>query len=440
MLKKYLCTVALLSSSFSYATSDVSIVFDGSGSMCGYFIPQDNNRILLNLIQEAMIARGSSSSVQVFALRQKAKNKINVQVDLAPVEPNFQALAEVLDQQGPKSGCSPFNGLGSNIELIFDPQAAVKNSNLTILVTDSQLQEADRDNFLSGYENWVNSTIKEGKVPYVGYIVAQSSFEGNYYPIAEPDTKLKASGYQLPKHNRPILLFWFAKDEKYLTYVLNMGKYFTNIRPIVQHILPFTYSANMLNKFDKFSSGIALSQLLSDAGKMTTIQRYDTDRSESVIRSCLKSSIQGSELVLQVKPTCADNKPFWEGVTSIKYEVKANQIAPNTKLNILDWIYNPKTNSFEKIINRSFKEEKLNFLPSIVSVNNRASLANWSLSSDYCLDVSKKNKSCIDMLNGKTYQLDILSQQLVNRSQPLSEKLLTPISSSNMTLKLIYKK
>lgn len=440
MLRKYLFTVTLLASSFSYATPDTSIVFDGSGSMCGYFTPQDNNRILLNLIQEAMIARGSSSSVAVFALRQKVKNKINSQIDLSPVEPNFQALAEVLDQQGRKNGCAPFDGLGSNIELIFDNQAAVKSSNLIVLVTDSQLQEADRDNFLRGYENWVNATIKEGKTPYTGYIVAQSSFEGGYYPIAEPDNKLKASGYQLVKHNRPILLFWFAKDEKKLNYVSNMVRHFASLKPIAQHILPFTYVDNTLNKFEKFSNSMSLSQLLFDAGKITAIQRYDTDRSESVIRTCFKSSIQGNELILQVKPTCADNKPFWEGVTSIKYEIKANQIAPNTKIDISDWVYNAKNNSFEKVINRSFKEEKFIFKPSLLTINNRANLENWSISSDFCPDINKKNKACIDRLNGKTYQLDILSQQLVNRSKPLSEQLLVPISSSNMLFKIVYKK
>ena len=441
MLKKYVLSAMLLVSHVTYAAPDVSIVFDGSGSMCGYFTPNDSNRVLLNLIQEAMIARGSSSSVEVFSLRQKVKNKVNPKVDITPVSPNFQALAEVLDQQGRKAnGCAPFDGLGSNLELIFDAQSAVKGSNAIILVTDGQLQEADRDIFLRGYEEWAKSAAKEGKTPYAGYIVSQSNFEGGYYPVAEPDIKLKGSGYNLAKHNRPILLFWFAKDESSLASVLNMTKHFNNTKPIAQHILPFVFSSNSINKIDRFSSSITLSQLVSDAGKVVTIQRYDTGRSESIIRSCLKSSIQDNDLILQIKPTCADNKTFWEGVTSIKYAIQAKQIAPNTRLDITGWTYNKNTNSFEKLISRSFKEEKLSFVPRFLLANNRANLANWSVSSDFCPDALKKNKECVDRLNGKTYQLDILSQQLVNRSLPVSQQLLTPISSTNMTVKIIYKK
>ena len=92
------------------------------------------------------------------------------------------------------------------------------------------------------------------------------------------------------------------------------------------------------------------------------------------------------------------------------------------------------------MINRNFKEEKFIFKPSLLTINNRANLENWSISSDFCPDINKKNKACIDRLNGKTYQLDILSQQLVNRSKPLSEQLLVPISSSNMLFKIVYKK
>ena len=55
MLKKYVLSAMLLVSHVTYAAPDVSIVFDGSGSMCGYFTPNDSNRVLLNLIQEAKL-------------------------------------------------------------------------------------------------------------------------------------------------------------------------------------------------------------------------------------------------------------------------------------------------------------------------------------------------------------------------------------------------
>lgn len=432
---------SLLSASV-FAAPDVSIVFDGSGSMCGYFTPNDSNRVLLNLIQEAMIARGSSSGVQVFSLRQKTKNQVNAKVDLALVNANFQTQAEILDQQGKKTanGCAPFDGIGSNLELIFSPQTEVSNSNVIALITDAQLQDADRDLFLKGYEEWVKRSIKEGKVPYAGYIVTQANFEGAYYSVAEPNPKLKAIGYNLAKHNRPLALFWLAKGEESLSAIYGLAKAFSSGKPIVQHLLPFTQASSLPLKGASFSSTMSLSQLLVDAGRISFIQRYDSDRSESVIRSCLKASIQNDMLLLQAKPSCADNKPLWEGVTSIKYSIQAKSIAPNTQIVFDGWTYNSKSQSFELTLDRLFKESAIKVSPTLLAQESRVNLVNWSTTSDFCPEIDKKIKECLNQLQGKTYQLDILSQQLTNRAKPVSQALLLPLQNAAFRIKLEYKK
>lgn len=436
-------TAALnLLSASAFAAPDVSIVFDGSGSMCGYFTPNDNSRVLLNLIQEAMIARGSSSAIDVFSLRQKNKSQINVKVDLAPVSPNFQTQAEILDQQGKKTanGCAPFDGIGSNIELIFNSQSLVSQSNAIALITDAQLQDADRDVLLSGYEAWANQAIKEGKTPYAGYIVAQANFEGAYYSIAEPDAKLKASGYNLAKHSRPIALFWFAKDESSLATIYQLAKVFNNSKPVVQHLLPFIQVTNAPFKTTAFVAKPTLADILVDAGKISTIQRYDNGRSESVIRSCVKASIEADTLLLKAKPSCADNKPLWEGVNSLKYSVQLKSIAPNTQTILDGWTYKPKSQTFEIQLDRMFKEGTLKVMPKLSTTDSRSSLMNWSTTSDFCPQINKKPKECLTQLFGKTYQLDVLSQQLTNRSKPISKSLLSPIESHSFLFKIEYKK
>lgn len=442
-IKKIIIVMVLtIGSSYVRAAPDVSIVFDGSGSMCGYFTPNNNDRILLNLIQEAMIARGSSSAVDVFALRQKNKSQVSAKTDLLPVSANFQAQAEVLDQQGKKgaSDCMPFDGVGSNVELIFNAQTEVSRSNVIALITDAQLQEVDRDVFLRGYEEWANRVIKEGKTPYAGYIMAQANFEGAYYSIAEPDAKLKAAGYLLPKHSRPIALFWFAKGAASLKTVYSLANAFNNSKPVIQQVLPFVQAMAPPFKATEFNTNMTLPQLLADAGKISAIQRYDTDRSENVIRGCLKPVLQADSLLLQVKPLCADNKPIWEGVKTLTYSIQTKPVAASMQTVLDGWTYNSRSLRYEWSLERLFKEGTFKVTLIDAPQDNRTSLLNWSVASDFCPNVSKKNQECLGQLAGKTYQLDILSQQLTNRSKSLSQGLFAFLRDTSFKLKLEYKK
>lgn len=424
----------------------LSMVFDGSGSMCSYFLPNDQQRLLLSLIKQAMIMRNPDSGIQVLTLRQKNKTKVSASADLVPVAANFQAQAEILAQLGKTSagGCSPFDGIGSNLELIFDTQANIVNSKAIVLVTDAQIKEADRDVFLNGYQSWAAQAIKEGKVPYAGYVLAQTGFEGTYYSIAEPDSQLRATGYKLPRHSRPLALFWFAKGEDQLASITTLANIFGKSQTIVQQLLPTVQAIALPLKIQPFVSSASLEQLLVNSGQLTKVQLFDNSRSEKVILPCVKSSIQMDNKILQLQAqlTCADTRPLWDGVTSVKYGMQLKSMAPSIQYKIDGWTYNEKSKNFELTIDRQFKEKSFNIIPSLSQnqEDGRISLMNWSVDSDFCPKTNDGQKACLAQLHGKTYQLDTLSQQLVSRSRSALQMLLEPVAKATFQIKMDYKK
>ena len=421
----------------------LAIIFDGSGSMCGYFLPNDPARILQNLIKQAMILRNPSEGINVLSLRQKNDSKVSAQADLAPVAANFQAQAEVLSQLG-KAGagsCAPFDGRGSNLELIFDPQSGVLNSQAIVLVTDAQMKDKDRDTFLQGYDNWAMQTIKEGKVPYSGYVMAQSDFEGAYFSVAEPDRKIQASGYRLGLHKRPLALFWFAKGEEQLPAIATLATAFAKSKPVVQNLLPFVQSDALPLKIQHFSVALGLDQLLINSGQLTQAQLFDSDRSKKALLSCVKPSILDDRktLSIQVKNACADTRPLWDGLTSLKYGVQLINQVPAVQYRMDGWDYNEKTHFHEMTIDRQLKEISFTITPMLRPEDSRTSLVNWSVDSDFCPH-HKNAQGCLQLLNGKTYQLDVLSQHLARRSRPASQKLIEPIGTMTFQIQMDYKK
>ena len=424
--------------------ADVSIVFDGSASMCGYFVADNPARILPGLIRQAMILRGSSPDNQVLSLHQRGKGKVSAKTDLAPVAPEFQRQAEVLAQQGKKaSGCAPFDGIGSNLELIFDSQSGLAGSKAVILITDAQLVEGDRDVFLRGYQAWAEKSLTEGKTPYAGYIVAQTAFAGSYFPIADPAPAKRASGYAMTKHNRPLAMFWFVKGEDAMLPVYTMAQSFEGGPAVVQHLLPWVQAGKekpAMMKAPIFSLDYRLPQLLTDAGKISKIERYDTGRSESAIRSCIKPDLHGEELTLSARYQCADNRAFWDGVNALVYSIQPRVMAPQIQIVPQGWELNSKTGSFDLVLDRKFKEKEFQIKLELTPLESRINLANWSVVTDYCPDADKKAESCVGQLQGRTYQLDDLSQQLANRSRAVTKKLLAPVGKISYKLELEFHK
>lgn len=416
----------------SNSSASVAIVFDGSASMCGYFLPNDHQRVLLNLIKQSMIIRNPKAGKNVLTLGQIDKKKSPSKTGLTLVPANFQAQAEMLAQIGAKvaGGCAPFDGASSNLELVFDEKSNPMQSDAFVLITDAQLKEEDRDKFLAGYEDWANKTIHAGKTPYAGYVIAQVPFTGTYYSRAQQNTQ-----YTLAAHNRPLALFWFAKGEQELEKINSLVKVFGASQKVVQHLLPFTQVDKFPLEIKPFSAVITLPQLIQ-SNKLATIQRFDTDRSESVIRSCLvsKMEVNHQEIELEIQKSCADNRPFWDGVTSINYAVQLQGITPSTQYALEGWQYNAKTKSFEISINRSFTGKDFHIIPSLPNAESaqRTSLVNWSVDSDFC----PQPKECLNQLNGKTYQLDTLSQQLVVSSEEASKALLEPLKNTVFHLQI----
>ena len=441
--RSILLAIAIAASGSVHA-ADVSIVFDGSASMCGYFVADNSARILPGLIRDAMILRGSSPDNQVLSLRQRGKGKVSAKTDLTPVAPEFQRQAEVLAQQGKKAaGCAPFDGIGSNLELIFDNQSGLSNSKAVILITDAQLVEGDRDVFLRGYQAWAEKSLTEGKTPYAGYIVAQTAFTGSYYPIADPVPARRASGYAMTKHNRPLAMFWFVKGEEAMLPVYKLAQSFEGGPAVVQHLLPWVQAGKekpAMMKAPVFSPDYRLPQLLADAGKISKIERYDTGRSESVIRSCIKPEIHGEELTLSARYQCADNRAFWDGINSLVYSIQPHAIAAQIQTLPQGWEFNRKTGGFDLVLDRKFKEKEFQVKLDLAPLESRISLANWSVVTDYCPEVDKKAEACVRQLQGRTYQLDDLSQQLANRSRVVTKELLAPVGKTTYKLELEFHK
>ncbi len=423
---------------FTSKNSDasISIVFDGSASMCGYFLPNDQERVLLNLIKQSMIIRNPKADKNVLILGGGDKEKSHLKTGLTLVPANFQAKAEVLAQSSKQLGssCAPFDGENSKLDLVFDINLMPMKSDAFVLVTDAQFIEEDRDRFLAGYEDWANKTIEAKKTPYAGYIIAQVPFEGTYYSRAQ-----KGAKYVLPTHSRPLALFWFARGEQELEKINNLIRIFGNSQKVVQHLLPFTQIDKFPLEIKPFSTAIGLQQLLLNH-KVATIQRFATDRSEQVIRSCLISKVEENhrEIELEIQKNCADNRPFWDEVTSLNYAIQLKGITPQIQYVLDGWHYNPKTKSFEISINRSFKNKEFYIVPYLPKVEKaqRTSLVNWSVDSDFC----PQTKECLSQLNGKTYQLDTLSQQLVISSEETSQALLEPLKNTMFHLQLVVKK
>jgi hypothetical protein len=417
--------------------ASVAIVFDGSASMCGYFLPNDQQRVLLNLIKQSMIIRNPNAGKNVLTLGQVDKKKSHSKTGLTLVPANFQAQAEILAQNGKQlaGGCAPFDGDSSNLDLVFDAKLTPMQSDAFVLISDTQFKEEDRDKFLAGYEDWANKTIQAGKTPYAGYVIAQVPFAGTYYSRAQTGTQ-----YTLAAHSRPLALFWFARGEQELEKINSLIKAFGNSQKVVQHLLPFTKVDTFPLEIKPFSAVVTLPQLLLNH-KVATIQRFATGRSEQVIRSCLVSDVEveegHQEIELEVQKLCADNRPFWDEVTSINYAVQLQGITPQTQYVLDGWQYNAKTKSFEISINRSFQGKDFHITPSLPKAENaqRTSLVNWSVDSDFCPQV----KECLSRLNGRTYQLDMLSQQLVISSEEASKALLEPLKNTVFHLKMKVK-
>ncbi|MBK7768946.1 MAG: hypothetical protein IPI44_24760 [Sulfuritalea sp.] len=97
--------------------------------------------------------------------------------------------------------CQPFNGVASNVELIFSPNSPTQDAESVLLITDAQLVEKDREKFVQGFSTWMRDAMAAGGQPYAGVALVEAEFAGRYFPVS--GSPVTSSG----THNRPPAAF-----------------------------------------------------------------------------------------------------------------------------------------------------------------------------------------------------------------------------------------
>ena len=432
----------------------LAIIVDASESICGYFSAGENDKKLAMLIKSSMAIRDPDANHRIYLLKQQSKNAVVASRDVVEAQPNLQAQALGLTEKSLKSGaaCAPFNGIGSNLELIFDASSPSANSQGVLLITDGQMEEKYREKFVDGFVAWANKTQADGAVPYAGVALAQSQFAGRYYPVADPDAKRRVAGYELPAHKRPLLLMWFTRTPtlvpklRAMVDALGGVKALTGDQGFVQHLLPLPAIGEAW-----LGANFGLADqlpLLLDAKPMIEVKATDTSRSNKVVADCLRAIVGDKAIVMEAPQTCADGKPLFDGVSEILvrfkinsnpfYQVRVKGAAPNAAA-VITWRLNP----------RAFGDSPFQLAAALLDGGKVSSVASkFSVDSDHCptsIAGDKKppltqalgnpawSDACLDRLDGRAYQLDVLLEMLLSRGQATSNALLAPLANQAFT-------
>ena len=339
-------------------------VFDASESICGYLSGDSAKNPLLSQIKMAVSAKNPEIGNRIYLLKQATKGSVDAHRDIVEAPANLQSLAEQIKGVAVKksAGCEPFNGVDSNIELIFAPGSPTQDADAVLLITDAQLVEKDREKFVQGFASWMRDSLSDGGQPFAGVALVEAEFSGRYYPISFSGSKRPPSGYLLGTHNRPLLMFWLAKSDKHLAKIQEAV---TNFAPsalekskdaVTQHLLPgLSLGASAFQiKPDLKPS---LSALLAAKPRLA-FQKYDKAREDVILSSCLHTSITQNRIVLEVDAKCRDGKPFFDGLTAVNV---ALPIAPNRTFTT---VAKPPNDTLTgavslKLTNKSFGEQPL---------------------------------------------------------------------------------
>ena len=435
----------------------LAVVFDASESACGYLVPGDEGRKVLELVKLSAAQRDPLAGHRIWLLKQTAKNSSVAARDVVEAAENLQSQVQVLAEKSTKSGkqCAPFDGVDSNLSLIFDPQAATANAQAMVLVTDAQLEAGDREKFVANFISWATAAQGDGAVPYAGVALISSPFSGRYYPISEPDAKRKSAGYELLQHRRPLLLMWFARDAKLLPKIRAMvnalggAASLSGDRGFVQHWLPLPATGEAwLNT--GFSMPEALPQLIDVKPNLMfkQVAAEGSGRSRQILADCLAVEVREKEVRLEAKSECADGKPLFDGVVNIvvSFPIKPNayyQVQPSgAKVDaakpILEWTLN----------NKSFGKGpfQLNAVP-VAAVKTAVDAKKFTVDSDHCAAPGANSakqvgtngaaidkEKCVDLLDGKTIQLDVFMTLMQTRGKPVTDALLSSLSKQTFEI------
>lgn len=424
----------------------IAVVFDASESMCGYLVNDAKENKLVSLIKVSSAMRDPDANQRVYLLKQQVKSSVVAARDVVEAPASLQAQALTLAEKTTKSGtaCSPFNGIGSNLELVFDPTSPTSNAQAVVLVTDGQMIEKDREKFVDNFVAWAKSAHANNFVPHAGIALVQSQFAGKYYPVTEPDSIRRKAGYELPAHKRPLLLMWFARSSAQMSKVhalveaMGGAKMLTGDQGFVQHLLPLPAVGDAW-----LTSAFQLSEKLSThigAKPKIDIKLTDSSRSERVVASCLDAKVSDKTIFIEASQTCADGKPLFDGVADMVVTFGITPTSPYYLVRgkgapTISWRLNSK----------AYGEEKFQLIATAVeSAKPAARSGVFSVDSDYCPAQTANGKksaappvntsvtlamdACTDKLEGRAYQLDILLEMLHSRRLLVSDSLLAPLA------------
>lgn len=429
-------------------------VFDASESMCGYLSGDSAKNPLLSQIKMAVSAKNPEIGNRIYLLKQATKDNVDARRDIVEAPANLQTLAEQIKGVAVKkaAGCQPFNGVGSNIELIFAPTSPTQDADAILLVTDAQLVEKDREKFVQGFASWMRESLSNGGQPFAGVALVETEFSGRYFPVSPLSSKRPPGGYLLGTHNRPLLMFWLAKSDKHLAKIQEAVSSFAPVAlekskdAFTQHLLP-TLSLGSAAFQIKPDLKPPLSTLLGAKPKLD-FQKYDKSREDVILSSCLHTSVAQDRIVLEVDAKCRDGKPFFDGVSAVNVSVP---ITPNKLFNTVAKPPNDASVGAVslKLTSKSFGAQALALQHTLArGAGQQVDARTYSLDSDACDDKASGpakggvdvDESCTARLAAKTYQLDVLMAQLFERQGQATAQLLAPLNNMKYVIEFRQKK
>lgn len=424
------------------APAGLSVVIDASESMCGYYSPQERQAVLA-LVRKGVVLTDQDAGNRLFLLKQANSKSVDAARDIIEAPKNLQASADNLRGASERGGaaCQPFNGAGSNLELIFDPKSATRQSHTMVLVTDAQLAEAAREKLLDGFTAWAMQARNAGETPSAGFAVASVPFKGRYFPVADPEPKRREGGYALPLHDRPLFVFWFARSDTYLPAIrefidiLAPAASQSDGKAAVQHLLPVLATGTGLFT-QKWQAQPPLEQLVSVSFGPPSM--YDRSRSERIVRACISPPrMSGNRIEVVANKLCSDGKPLFEGFSSMDVVVTGTGNAYlKTSVVAAGGDKKPEFRISPQTVGKPVPFQLNAVL--VEGAARTASMRDRSVDSDFCRPVADAkagalDEACLAKLQSRTFQADVLAEQLIHRQQRVVGDLLAPLNKMPYT-------
>ncbi len=426
----------------------IHFAFDASESMCGYLQGKDDAKIFLNLIKRATALRDDEKNHRVMLIRQQA-TKPNAAKDIIEAPANLQSLADAAGIAA-RGKCAPFDGIDSNIDLIFAASSPTATARSIILVSDMQLKEEAQISFVDQFRAWARRSAVDGPLS-AGILTVRTAFAGKYFPVAESDAARKRAGYTLPLHDRPLSIVWFVVGKEDMAAVRKtleeLGVFSSDADSKLAYglqVLPI--ATEKLEDFLSSSESLTSAAALFSTPNTSPIKALD--RSPLHLKDCVSAKLSGSDLAVKVQRKCRDDKPFFDGVSGFDVILPMRReaavtIKPNsgTTVDGKNNVIVPFARSTEAV--RMFPLPLVGVYPTLAA----AKLQNLNVDSDACPATKPTvavgempvtwEFACAEALAGKIYRYESLTQQLLARAKVVRDE---QLAAQPLTLRVSFER